>query len=713
ALVQQLAGERELGALTIPLGLAAVIVVAGMLTAFSATASLAAPATAAGGAAGLILAVRRAKLGVAPALAAVGVLLVYGAPVILSGEATFLGYVRLDDTATWFNLTDWLFSHGRTYASNFPGPISSYQLLAETNLGTGIVPGGLSESAYPSGAFMVLGVGHFITQIDIAWIFQPYLACCAAAVALCAYAMLEPLLEWRWLRAFVAFIAAQSAVLFGYAAWGGVKELTGAFLFALAVALLARAIARDEPGWRDPLPLAVVGGALMLTLGPDGSAVYGLPILGCVYLLLLWRVLGRARSPAFFAITAVSLLVAALVALLGLGVGLRYAGSAGLVLVAALVFLAAGARGLLRLMLGFGLVVAATALAGFPMWLLLGHYLSADQGSFNAGNAQSTTLGNLVAPLRALQMAGIWPVGDFRDVASAGAYAAPSALPRYGFAYLTFAAGAGAAAFGLWRRRPEVWLYALLAVLAVLAPWLRDATPWLLGKGIAISSPAVLLAGLTGGALLFKQERTPALAAGAAVLVALSAGVLWSNWLQYRNVTLAPRDQLSELQTIGAKVAGKGPTFVNEYEIYADRHFLRAGAPTEPAEYRYGSTESLPTVTGAVLTKSAFADLDSFSLATLRPYRSLVVRNSPVESRPPSIYDFVWSGTYYSLWQQPARPTHRVIEHVPLGDTNLDYCGASEGAGGTLTEPLCSIQPAAVAPCPRIRSLARVAAADG
>jgi hypothetical protein len=53
------------------------------------------------------------------------------------------------------------------------------------------------------------------------------------------YALVAPLLEWRWLRAFVAFIAAQSALLFGYAAWGGIKELTAAFLLGLGDALAA------------------------------------------------------------------------------------------------------------------------------------------------------------------------------------------------------------------------------------------------------------------------------------------------------------------------------------------------------------------------------------------------------------------------------------------------------------------------------------------
>ena len=140
--------------------------------------------------------------------------------------------------------------------------------------------------------------------------------------------------------------------------------------------------------------------------------------------------------------------------------------------------------------------------------------------------------------------------------------------------------------------------------------------------------------------------------------------------------TLAPRARLAELQHIGGLVAGKGPTFINEYEVYADRHFLREGAPVEPAEYR---TVTLPLRDGAVLTKSAWADLDSFPLSTLEPYRSIVTPRSPAESRPPSIYQLVWQGRYYQLWQRPAHPTTRILEHVPLGESNaLPYCGVTQ-----------------------------------
>ena len=54
-----------------------------------------------------------------------GVLLVYGAPVLVSGQATFTGYIKLDDTATWFNVIDNVMTHGRSVAGL---PPSTYRL---------------------------------------------------------------------------------------------------------------------------------------------------------------------------------------------------------------------------------------------------------------------------------------------------------------------------------------------------------------------------------------------------------------------------------------------------------------------------------------------------------------------------------------------------------------------------------------------------------
>ena len=231
AIVERAAGKRVNNALLLPLGLAAALVLAGTLTAFAATARAATPAVAVGAAIGLVLAWQRRRIGAWPLLAALGTLLVYGAPVLLSGAATFTGYVRLDDTATWFNIVDHAMAHARSVSGE---PASTFRLLYTGDVG----------ASYPFGAFMLPGVARALVGVDIAWVFQPYLACCAAALALCLYAILRPLVRSSPITALAAFVGAQSALLYGYSLWGGIKELTTAFLLALGVALVSEVLPR-------------------------------------------------------------------------------------------------------------------------------------------------------------------------------------------------------------------------------------------------------------------------------------------------------------------------------------------------------------------------------------------------------------------------------------------------------------------------------------
>jgi hypothetical protein len=146
---------------------------------------------------------------------------------------------------------------------------------------------------------------------------------------------------------------------------------------------------------------------------------------------------------------------------------------------------------------------------------------------------------------------------------------------------------------------------------------------------------------------------------------------------------------------------------MNLYEVYADRHFLGAGAPVEPAEYR---PVTLPLREGTVLTKAAWADLDSFPLSTLLPYRSIVTQRAPVESRPPSIYRLVWQGRYYQLWQRPENPTTQILEHIPYGQSTTEpYCGVAQNAA---TKSACSLNAVAIPDCPQLESFARKAASE-
>ncbi len=631
ALVERAAGKQVDGALLLPLGLAAALVVAGTLTAFSATAPAAVPLTALGAIAGLPFAWReRRRLNRWPLFAALGVLLAYGAPVILSGQATFLGFVRLDDTATWLNVIDHVMSHSRSVVGD---PNSTASLEFATDIG----------KTYPIGGFMLLGVARGLTGIDAAWVFQPYLACCAAAVALCLYSLTKPLIPSDRVRALVAFLAAQSALLYGYSLWGGIKELTAAFLLVLAAALAA-ALVRGRPQRpRELIPLAVAAGALTQTLGA-GAAAWVMLIFALVagaWLLRGWR----AKKG-----------LASVISLAWLG--------------------------------GF------TALFIVPIWITLRDFLSTDQSLFSSGQTEAARLGNLGHPLSVFQLVGIWPEGDFRLT--------PPSFPTVLLIGIALAAAAGAVWICVRRREPGLLLYLGVALGGCGLIYLLGATPWVTAKTLAIAAPALLAAALTGATLLWSWRR-----AGIIVLVVIAGGVIWSNALAYNKVLLAPRARLAELQRIGDLASGKGPTLLNEYEVYGDRHFLRAGDPVEPAEYR---APLLALDDGTLLTKSAWADLDSFPVATLEEYPSIVTRRSPAESRPPSNYRLVWQGDYYDLWQRPAHPSTTVLEHIPLGESaTLPYCGASQNAE---FKPLCSIDPVAIPPCAQIHELGERAAAD-
>src|SRR5262249_57616294 len=121
------------GVLLVPTGLAAVIVIGAIITSWSAIAPAAVWVVGVLAVIGLVR--HRRSRGIDPwALgAAIAVLLVYGAPVLLSGQATFTGFIKLDDTSTWLGFADQFMSHGRAVASL---PKSSFALVLQTNIVT-------------------------------------------------------------------------------------------------------------------------------------------------------------------------------------------------------------------------------------------------------------------------------------------------------------------------------------------------------------------------------------------------------------------------------------------------------------------------------------------------------------------------------------------------------------------------------------------------
>src|SRR5205807_1205438 len=136
---------------------------------------------------------------------------------------------------------------------------------------------------------------------------------------------------------------------------------------------------------------------------------------------------------------------------------------------------------------------------------------------------------------------------------------------------------------------------------------------------------------------------------------------------------------------IGKRFAGEGPTLMTDYEPYGARHFLRREDPEGVSELR---RRVIPLRNGRPLEKIQFADLDRFGLPGLLVYRTMVLRRSPVGSRPPSIYQLVERHRYYDVWQRPDGPVLGIAAHTPLGSET---------------------DPAAVPSCGEVLRLARIA----
>jgi hypothetical protein len=341
-LLELASGSRLPRTLLLPAGLTVVILAAQFATLTDATAELAGPLVVALALAGLLLSRswRRLPRPWAPA-AAVGVFAVFAAPVVLSGRATLAGYIKLDDTATYLAMTDRVMEHGRSLAGLAP---STYEATLATTLAIG----------YPTGSLMPLGVGHQLLAYDSAWLYQPYLAFLAAMLALALYAVLGRVVASAPLRAFGAFLAAQPALLYGYALWGGIKEVLGALLLALIGALLPLTL-EQERGPRAVLPLAAASAAVVCVLSLPG-ALWLVPPLGAAAVVV-------ARRPTRDLLIRTAWFVGALA------------------------------------------VLAIPAFVAAVDWL-------PRIGAFD----QSSNLAQLkgYGPLSGWQLVGIWPVGDFR-----------------------------------------------------------------------------------------------------------------------------------------------------------------------------------------------------------------------------------------------------------------------------------------------------------
>lgn len=601
-LAARAADWRMPGVLLLPAGFVTLVALARLLTQEDATASLALALIGLLALAGFVVQrdwLRSLRPDPWIAVAAAGVFVIFGAPVILSGDPTFAGYLALADTSHQLGLADLLASHG-------------FDLTA---LPDGSEKRGLSSyvaSAYPVAGQAVLGVTRPLGVLDAAWLYQPLLSFMAVMTCLSLAALVAPLLRRRWQVALVAFVAAQPALVVGFALQGSIKEITTIAAVSAGVAVLAAAI-HQRRGARSLLVVAIAAAAALGALGPAAGLYFAVPALVALA-YWGWRIVRERRRSDI-----VWLLAAGVVAV----------------------------------------VLALPVLTSLQTQLTVQGGTLKAKGDGGAGAASLTELGNLAGPLKLEQTLGIWFSGDFRYTTT------ELGTPQL----IALILAAACALLGLaWAVRRRAWQPLLLGAVLVLPSiyLLERGSPYADAKVLTIVSPAILLLVALGPVVLWhgRWRALSLVATGALVL-----SVLTSSALAYHDVSLTPHARYSELLDLNKRLAGRGPAVLNEYDEFG-KYFLRdvpgRNLPSYPHSFR-----DAPYKPNALFdpkrrpSEKTPTDIDDLRLDYLQSVPYLIWRRSPTTSRPPANFRLEWTGDFYELWRRTATP--RVLRHKPLG----------------------------------------------
>jgi hypothetical protein len=293
-LLEQAGGLRLPGTLLLPGGFVVISIATYFAHMSNGTAELATPLVVVLAIAGYALSRpwKRFRLDRWAAGSAAAVYWVFAAPVVLIG-ATFAGYIKLDDTATFMAFLDRALTNTYGAAGIIPSTYKATLLQEGYKFG------------YPLGAMLPINVGHTLLGVDQLWLWQPYLTFLAALTGLGLYEVTSGLVQSRMLRAFVAFFGAQAALIYGYALWGGVKELFTPGVVLLAACLVPR-VRTGTP--RQVIPLAVASAALIGGLSVGGG-VWLVPIfvVGLVLLVLYRSTDDLLKTVGVYAATTVVL----------------------------------------------------------------------------------------------------------------------------------------------------------------------------------------------------------------------------------------------------------------------------------------------------------------------------------------------------------------------------------------------------------------------
>lgn len=583
-------------ALLLPVGFAAAVVIATLLTVLDATSELAAPALAVTALAGFALTFRGGRLAalrpsrawLAPLAALAIAYAALAAPVVLTGQPGLTGFVRIVDVGSQIDLARWLVEEGRSLPAN-PDD-SSYHVLVNRLLSNG----------YPGGAQAALGATAQVARIDPLWAWQPFMAWMGAMLALALFALLGRAIPHRGARALAGGVAAQPTILYSYALASGIKELAASLCVALAAAVIAVA-----PRAAMPAGIAIAAGLCAVNIG---IAPWMFVLLAAIFgPRIVAGLRGRERLAPQRRSSWLALVAVVLVAVPATGAALKLAP-------------------LLR--------------AGGP-----------------------ADLGNLAAPVPFWSTIGPWLTGDHRYELSAMGTAMVTPILATFVATLATIGFAGAVS----RRDRALYAVGLAAVIAV-GFVIVQGTAWVELKSFAISGPLIVSLAFAGAATLSGGgwRRWLALAAGLGVVASILAG----NLLVYRTVPLAPYERHTELEGLGTRYAGQGPALQPSFDEYA-AYLLRDEKLIELDDVP-NEVLRTPPAEGSV---SFEENLDDFSLPFVQRFNLIVLRRGdPLQSRPPSDWQFVESTSYYDVYRRTPSAPVVVTHHASPGTRSARFC---------------------------------------
>lgn len=470
-------------------------------------------------------------------------------------------------------------------------------------------------SSYPSGADTLFGGSASLLSLPLIWAFQPFNAFILASAAGPAWLLVRRIgLAGGW-AAPATLTTVAPALVYGYELLASVKELT-----ALSMLLTLGALVAVHRRWLGGPPTRAIPFALVLAAGVS------------------------ALGLAFGAWALAPVLVAAAV----LAASLRRRGAPASLALAALTLL----------------------LAAWPTWRELPQALRVASVIATTSNA-----GNLHAPLRTIQVLGVWLNDSYKLAPAGAALGATHALVALA---LVAAVLGGAYLLSIRAYALAAWIGLMLLASLVVS---KSVSTWAEAKTLVLTSPVAMLLVWAGvAALRSRSRRAGGRALAALVAVCVTGGVLASDALEYHSSDLAPTARYEELASLDSRFAGTGPTLFTDFDEYSmyELRKLDVGGP----DFVYPP----PALAAAAGGYGRPVELDRVAPTALLHYPLIVTRRDPVASRPPAAYRLLWQGAYYQVWRRlPGAPA--ALAHVALAGSPAEQCARIRVLAHTATNP--------------------------